>query len=61
MGSPVHYSYCGKEMLGWIREKMATQESVRRSGKFFAPDSIVVRNGPSKFPPNNVECKKGET
>ncbi len=48
-------------MLGWIREKMATQESVRRSGKFFAPDSIVVRNGPSKFPPNNVECKKGET
>jgi hypothetical protein len=24
MGSLAHYAYCGKEMLGWIREKMAT-------------------------------------
>ncbi len=47
-------------MLGWIREKMATQESNRGGGMFFAPDSIVVRNGPSMFPPHNVECKKGE-
>jgi hypothetical protein len=60
MGSPTHYACCGKEMLGWIREKMATQESTQGGGRFFAPDLIVVRNGPSRFPPHNVECKKGE-
>ncbi len=47
-------------MLGWIREKMATQESALGGGRFFASDSIVVRNGPSRFSPHNVECKKGE-
>jgi hypothetical protein len=47
-------------MLGYIREKMATQESAQGGGRFFAPDSIVVKNGPSRFPPHNVECKKGE-
>jgi len=26
MGSPTHYACYRKEMLGWIREKMATQE-----------------------------------
>jgi hypothetical protein len=48
-------------MLGWIREKMATQESAPGGGRFFASDLIVVTNGPSRFPPHNVECKKGET
>jgi hypothetical protein len=27
MGSPARYACYEKEMLGWIREKMATQES----------------------------------
>jgi len=27
MGSPTRYAYYGKEMLGWIREKMVIQES----------------------------------
>jgi hypothetical protein len=48
-------------MLGCIREKMAIQESTPRGDKFFASDSIDIRNGPSKFPPHNVECEKGET
>jgi hypothetical protein len=61
MGSLVHYACYEKEMLGWIREKMAIQESAQGGGSFSAPDSIVVRNGPSRFPPHNVECKKGET
>jgi hypothetical protein len=29
MGSRTHYACCGKEMLGWIHEKMATQESAQ--------------------------------
>jgi hypothetical protein len=36
MGSPTHYAYCGKEMLGWICEKMATQESALGGDMFFA-------------------------
>jgi hypothetical protein len=48
-------------MLGWIREKMVTQELAPGGGNFFASNSIVVRNDPSRFPPHNVECKKGET
>jgi hypothetical protein len=48
-------------MLGWIREKMATQELAPGGAKFSASDSSVVRNNPSKFPPHNVKCKKGET
>jgi hypothetical protein len=48
-------------MLGWIREKMAIQESTLGGGKFSTSDSIIVGNGPSKFPSHNVECKKGET
>ncbi len=47
-------------MLGWICEKMAIQESTPGGGRFFASNSIVVKNGPSRFPPHNVECKKGE-
>jgi hypothetical protein len=60
MGSPAHYAYYEKEMLGWIREKMATQKSTPGGGMFFAFDSTVTRNGPYRFPPHNVECKKGE-
>ncbi len=60
MGSPTHYACCKKKMLGYICEKMATQESAQGGGWFSAPDSIVVKNGPSRFPPYNVECKKGE-
>ncbi len=48
-------------MLGWIHEKMATQESALGGGRFFASDLIVVRNDPSRFSPHNVECKKGES
>jgi hypothetical protein len=61
MGSLIHYVCCGKEMLGWIHEKMATQESALGGGRFFASDLIVVRNDPSRFSPHNVECKKGES
>jgi hypothetical protein len=61
MGSLAHYACCGKEMLGWIHEKMAIQELTLRGGRFFAFDSIVTGNGPSRFPPHNVECKKDET
>jgi hypothetical protein len=32
-------------MLGWIREKMATQESAPGGGRFFAFGSIAVGNG----------------
>jgi hypothetical protein len=60
MGSTAHYAYDGKEMLGWICEKMAIQELAPRGGKFFASDSTVVGNGPFKFPSHNVESKKGE-
>jgi hypothetical protein len=61
MGSTTHYACDGKEMLGWIREKMAIQELALGGGKFFAFDLTVVGNGPFKFPSHNVECKKGET
>jgi len=47
MGSLVHYVCCGKKMLGWIREKMAIQESALGGGRFFASSSIVVGNGTS--------------
>jgi hypothetical protein len=44
MGSLAHYACYGKKMLGWIREKMATQESTLGSGKFFASGSTLARN-----------------
>jgi hypothetical protein len=47
MGSPTHYAYCEKEMLGWIRETMAIQESTPRGGMFFAFGSTVIGNGTS--------------
>jgi hypothetical protein len=45
MGSPTHYVCCGKEMLGWIRETMAIQESTLRGGKFSTFGSTVTENG----------------
>jgi hypothetical protein len=47
MGSPTRYACCRKEMLGWICEKMATQESAPRGGKFSTYDSTVIGNGAS--------------
>jgi len=44
MGSPVHYVCCGKEMLGWIREKMVTPESAPRGDRLFASSLITVGN-----------------
>jgi hypothetical protein len=38
------YAYYGKKMLGWIREKMATQELAPGGGRFFASNSTVVGN-----------------
>jgi hypothetical protein len=57
MGSPAHYAYWGKEILGLIREKMATQESVPRSGKFFAFGSIVIGNSALAY---SDPCALGE-
>ncbi len=45
MGSLARYAYCGKELLGWIREKMATQESALGGGRFSTSSLIVVGNG----------------
>ncbi len=39
----------GEEMLGWIREKMATQESTLGSGKFFAFYLTIARNSASAY------------
>jgi len=44
MGSPARYVYCGKEMLGWIREKIVIPESAPRGGRFFASGSITTGN-----------------
>jgi hypothetical protein len=45
-------------MLGWIREKTATQESAPRGGRFSTSDSIIIRNGPSKFPHTMLSVKR---
>jgi hypothetical protein len=42
-------------MLGWIREKMATQELAPRGGKFFASGSTTTKNGDSAY---NGPCTK---
>jgi len=47
MGSRVRYACCGKEMLGWIREKMATLESAPRGDKLFTSGSITAGNDTS--------------
>jgi hypothetical protein len=45
MGSPTRYACYGKEMLGWIYEKMATHESALGGGKYSAFGSTVIGNG----------------
>jgi len=45
MGSLNHYACYGKEILGWIREKMAIPESAPGGGKLFASGSTTTRNG----------------
>jgi hypothetical protein len=47
MGSPTHYAYGGKEMLGWIHEKMVIQKSTLRGGRFFTSDPTTVGNDAS--------------
>jgi hypothetical protein len=44
-------------MLGWIREKMATQESTPGGDKFSTSDSTVVGNGASAY---SDPCALGE-
>ncbi len=39
MGSPARYACCNKEMLGWICEKMVTQELTPIGGRFSASSS----------------------
>jgi len=56
MGSLARYACCGKEMLGWIRKKMAILESAPKGGKFFASDSITAGNDTSAC--NNL-CAPG--
>jgi len=45
MGSPARYACCGKEMLGWIHEKMATQELAPGGGRFSTSSLTAVGNG----------------
>jgi hypothetical protein len=44
MGSPARYACCGKEMLGWIRKKMATLELTPRGERLSASGSITAGN-----------------
>jgi hypothetical protein len=46
MGNPIHYACCGKEMLDWIREKLATQESALGGSKFFAFIKLPLKMAP---------------
>jgi hypothetical protein len=57
MGSPTRYACYGKEMLGWIHEKMAIPESTSRGGKFSASGSTITRNGTLAY---NDLCVPGE-
>ncbi len=57
MGNLARYAYFGKEMLGWIREKMVTKESTLGGGRFSAFDSIVFGNSASAC---NDPCASGE-
>jgi len=49
MGSPTRYACCGKEMLGWIREKMVIPESAPISGKFSASGLTTIGNDTSAY------------
>jgi len=58
MGSPARYACCGKEMLGWIREKMVTPKSALRGGRFSTFGSITVGNDTSAY--NDLCAPSGE-
>jgi len=58
MGSLAHYAYYGKEMLGWIREKMAIPKSAPKGGRFFASSSIIIGNNTSTC--NNLCAPYGD-
>jgi hypothetical protein len=51
----------GKKCWARFVKKWLFKNQPQGGGRFSTFDSIVVRNGPSRFPPHNVECKKGET
>jgi hypothetical protein len=44
LGSPTRYAWCGKDMLGWIREKMTILESTPKGGRFYASSLTTTRN-----------------
>jgi hypothetical protein len=46
-----------KKLLGWIREKMAIQESAPRGGMFSTSDSTVIGNNASTY---NDPCVPGK-
>jgi hypothetical protein len=46
MRSPTRYACYKKEMLGWIREKMATQESTLGGGRFFTSGQSPLEMAP---------------
>jgi hypothetical protein len=46
MGSPVRYVYYEKEMMGWIHEKMAIQESTPKGGRFSASLRLSLKTMP---------------
>jgi hypothetical protein len=45
MGSLARYACCGKKMLGWIHEKMATQELAPKGGRFSTYGSTTTKSG----------------
>ncbi len=61
MGSLAHYACCGKEMLGWIREKMATQELALGGGRFSTSGLTIARNGTSACNDPCAPCKDCST
>jgi hypothetical protein len=61
MGSLAHYACYGKEMLGWIRETMAIQESTPKGGRFSASGSTVIGNGASTCSDPCIPCEDYST
>jgi hypothetical protein len=57
MRSSARYAYYGKEMLGYIHEKMAIQESAPRGSRFFASESTIAGNGALAY---NNPCAPSE-
>jgi hypothetical protein len=46
MKSPTHYACCGKKMLGWIDEKMATPESAQEVANFLSLVQPLLEKAP---------------